>query len=198
MSKFIDLTGKKINKITVLSVHSKNKIGKTLWNCICECGVIKIINGEYIKNGDAKSCGCLKKEKRGVRNISEFRIWCKMRARCCDKNNKNYGGIGISVCERWRGKNGFLNFINDMGQRPSSNHSIDRIDVNGDYCKENCRWATAKQQQNNRRNNKIVRYNGKDWRMTEICEHFNIDYDLFRLRIRRGWDVERALNINYG
>ena len=193
----------RFNKLTVVSLNDKKRRGKLLWDCVCDCGVEKVVMGEYLKNGDTSSCGCFKKEKlsslytkHGAKGTPEYSTWCKIKERCRNKNcrsYKHYGGRGISVCESWVGENGFINFLNDMGKRPSSIHSIDRIDVNGDYCKGNCKWATCKQQQNNRRNNKIVEYNGVKGTLSQIANIFNVNYELLRLRIRWGWSIEESI-----
>lgn len=98
----------------------------------------------------------------------------------------NYGGRGIKVCDRWLGEHGFENFLADMGERPSKDHSIDRIDVNGDYTPENCRWATRKQQCNNRRSNLLIEHKGEIRTLTEWCIIFGIDMSLAENRYRRG------------
>jgi hypothetical protein len=119
-----------------------------------------------------------------------------MKDRCYNPNSKhyeNYGGSrGITVCQRW--KKSFLNFLEDMGERPSLAHSLDRIDNEGSYCAENCKWSTKKEQGRNRRNNVSVKYKGKKYLLCELSEKTGISQPLLRMRIIvYGWPVERAI-----
>lgn len=156
--------------------------GRALWLCICDCGNEATVSAQGLaqNSGSTKSCGCLLIEKnrsrpvRGPTNLAhgesanksgakspEYVTWTSMRQRCLDKNHsayKNYGAIGISVCDRW---DSFETFISDMGRRPAKNYSIDRINPKGDYTPENCRWADEKMQQSNRTNNKYAVINGE-------------------------------------
>lgn len=124
------------------------------WLFICDCGNEKVLAGSYVKRGRIKSCGCSKGEPysgKTVRGTVLYRAWCDMKQRCYNPKNwayKYYGGRGIKVCEEW--KNSFLTFAKDMGEHPEG-MSLDRIDNDGDYCKSNCRWATKKEQMNNKR-----------------------------------------------
>ena len=99
---------------------------------------------------------------------------------------------GIKVCDRWLGPDGFIHFIEDMGMRPGPNYSIDRIDNEGDYCPENCRWATDKEQANNHSNNFIVEYNGRRQTLALWCEELSLPYGTIWMRFRRGWSAKRA------
>lgn len=126
----------------------------------------------------------------------EVRAWYHMKSRCNNPNDasyKNYGGRGIYVCERWNGPDDFFNFLTDMGERPSPQHSLDRIDVNGPYSPDNCRWATKVQQQRNTRSNKILEYNGKCQTAVEWAEELTIPINTFYQRLYLNWDTQRIV-----
>lgn len=130
----------------------------------------------------------------GLRRL--ITTWQNMIDRCYNPdsyNYPNYGGRGVKVCDRWRRQDGLINFINDMGIKPS-NATIDRIDNDGNYCPENCRWASNGTNQRNKRNNLTVIYYGKSYVLVELCEQKNLDPLGVRLRIKRGWSVERAID----
>jgi len=131
----------------------------------------------------------------GMSLTREYFVWKDMLTRCYHENNKhyqNYGGRGIVVCELW--KNSFLDFLVDMGKRPSNKHSIDRINVNGNYCFENCRWATKLEQDRNKRNTIYISYEGIPVSSAELCERFNIDRATLRSRLKLGWSIDDALS----
>lgn len=190
--------GMKKNKLTLLSDSWREDRGSykiTVANFLCDCGVIKKRNVTFFMNGSLHSCGCFKEESKLLRSKThgeskfiEHRIWRKMRVRC-KGNDSRYGGRGISVCKRW---DKYENFLKDMGRRPSSGHSIDRIDNNGNYCPENCRWATVKEQCNNRRSNVIVTYLGKTKRLSEWCEELGLPAKRCRARLSYGWSPEKV------
>ncbi len=123
----------------------------------------------------------------------EYRSWVGLRERCLNKNHHafaDYGGRGIAVCDRWAGRDCFANFFNDMGQRPVG-FSIDRIDVDGDYSPENCRWSSKKEQSRNRRNTIYVEYRGKTVSISEAIEDSGLYPALVHSRIRLGWPESR-------
>lgn len=202
-----DLVGKIKGRLTVLSFHHVAD-EKSYWLCQCQCGNQKVIQRNSIvgNNGGAKSCGCLSLEKKiagkhgyskpGNKKTPEYACWVSIKSRCyTDTGNnpsyKNYGGRGIRVCDRWL--KSFPNFLADMGCRPTSDHSIDRIDVNGDYSPDNCRWATRLEQQNNRRNNLVLTHNGVSLTASEWARKIDVSPLLIMDRIRRGWPVHNAL-----
>lgn len=158
MSRFIDLTGKEFGSLKVIH-RAENIKSHTAWLCECECGNIKAIRGESLKSGRTVSCGCYNKNKNlthghaKTNNVSpEYRSWVQMISRCSNPNYPQYyyyGGRGIEVCDRW--KKSFINFLKDMGEKPSNDYSLERLDVNKGYSPDNCIWANKTQQSRNRR-----------------------------------------------
>lgn len=147
-----DLTGKVCGRLTVLSYEMSKKY-KAYWRCLCSCGKITVVRGDYLTEGDSKSCGCLHAENfhnktHGMSYTPEYAVWESMKARCDnpeDRAYKNYGGRGVKYQHEWKE---FEHFISDMGLRPSKDHSIERIDVDGNYSKENCHWIHGRSMQN--------------------------------------------------
>lgn len=130
---------------------------------------------------------------------TEWRVWTKIKERCYNQNHvfyKNYGGRGIKVCERWLVS--YLNFLEDMGRKPEGCTSIDRIDNDRDYCKENCRWSTDKEQANNRRSNKMLKYQGETLTMAQLADKIGMDQHTLAKRLRRGYSMEAAVAIPHG
>ena len=148
-----------------------------------------------IKKRKTSACTC-KIDRDGKSKSPEYNVWHKMKLRCYDENNKSYcyyGKLGVRVCTRWL--NSFENFLSDMGERPSSEHSLDRIDVYSGYTPKNCKWSTDTEQARNRRNNFIVEFNGKKKCLAVWAEELKLRYGLVCLRLSRGWSVEEAFNI---
>jgi hypothetical protein len=160
MSKLVDLTGRRFNRLTVLGLASYSKRGYARWVCRCDCGVTKDFLGTNLKQGYSKSCGCLHRERvsrHGQYHSREYRSWESMKQRCLNPNHphySDYGGRGIQICARWMD---FANFLADVGKRPPKT-SLERIDVNKGYDPANCRWATQKEQIANRRVRRIENF----------------------------------------
>jgi hypothetical protein len=196
--KLTDRLGQRYGRLLVIE-RAPNKSAKDTnarWKCVCDCGREVIQYGQDLKKGKVVSCGCWNDEKRfkhGLADTLVHRVWIGMRSRCNNPNSReyaNYGGRGIKVCERW---DLFENFVADMGIRPDG-YSIDRIDNNGNYEPSNCRWATTKQQLNNRRVNRVLELNGERKTMAEWADKLGVRWDLLRCRIDRyGWTIEKAL-----
>lgn len=205
MGKIKDLIGNKFCKLTVMSVSDKKSTSRgTRYTCKCDCGNTVDVRSSNLSNGHTRSCGCLQVQvisnicknriTHGLINTSEYGVWNKMKQRCINSNNpayKNYGGRGITVCNRWL--NSFEDFYKDMGPRPSENHTIDRMNNNGNYEPENCYWATWIQQANNRRNNRIVFYNNTKYTIAQLSRKYNINSNLLNSRLYLGWSVEDAI-----
>ena len=177
----------------------------TYWWCQCDCvnKTIKMIYSNSLQNGDTQSCGCLYKytstnlTKHKLSHTVEYNIWKAIKNRCYNTNfvhYKDYGGRGVKMCERWL--NNPELFIEDMGPRPSEKYSIERIDNNKDYCPENCRWATRKEQANNRRNNVYLEYNNEKLTVSQWGERLNLRPSTISKRIQLGWCIEDILKNN--
>lgn len=192
-----DITGQQFNYWTVDS-RAGTSGGKALWNCLCRCGASGTVSGCDLRSGHSKSCGCHQKEMASkvnsthrMRQSKEYAAWSAMMTRCTNPNAINYadyGGRGIKVCDRWKN---FENFYADMGE--ANGLTLDRLDVNGDYESSNCRWATRKEQCNNKRNNLVIEFSGERMTAIQWSERTGIGEGTIRKRIRLGWPVERVL-----
>ena len=200
--------GTVFGRLTITSIHPSNENDPCIrFECQCECGKFITTRATGVTSGNCKSCGCLNKEIVGNLNRThgesgtpgnadspEYTSWECMRDRCYNKNKLgycNYGGRGITVCERW---DSYENFLEDMGRKPPG-FTIERIDVNGNYCKENCRWATMKEQLNNTRRNIKCTYQGETGSLMSIVERLGLTdkYQNIRARLKRGTSLEQII-----
>ena len=200
---FKDLTGLKFNRLTVIKIASKDKNGHYYWLCKCDCGKLKKVLSTHLVSGNIKSCSCYASEmlsKRGkerqfIPNKRLYGIWRLMKQRCYSKKSisyKNYGEKGITVCEEW--KNDFMFFYNwAMQNGYQEDLTIDRINVNGNYEPNNCRWATWKEQCNNKRNNIIIEYNGEKNTVAYFIQKYNLNEFAIYKRLKKGWDIKKAI-----
>lgn len=209
--KFKNLTGRTFGRLTVESYAGR--CGHThLWNCICSCEnkTKKQVHGSALLGGLTRSCTCLLREttiKRSYRHggspvgkvLAEYNIYMGILKRCYNKNDHaydRYGGSGIVVCDLWIGPHGFANFYADMGKRPSSKHSIDRFpDQNGPYSRDNCRWATDKEQARNQRKNHLITHEGETLCLSEWSERTGIYCGTILRRLKLGWSAHDALSV---
>jgi hypothetical protein len=160
---FEDLSGKRFGSLTVVTRLPNIGRRRVVYSCVCDCGEHRVVMAQNLRNGRSISCGgCIVASsargksnlKHGMSRTPEYQAWASMKDRCYNSRNKffsYYGGRGIKVCQRWLGQDGFINFIEDMGLRPSNNNSLDRKDNDGDYTPDNCRWGTKSEQAGNRR-----------------------------------------------
>ena len=199
MSRFIDITGKKYNKLTVLSFYDI-KDNKSRWLCQCDCGNKTIVKGTQLKNGKTKSCGCLlhqkKYDKETEKKIKRLQhIYSQMKQRCYKIDNhiyKYYGGKGITICDEWlNNSNNFYKWALENGY--DNNLTIERINVNGNYEPSNCKWITKTQQGYNKTNSKLYTIENETKCLSEWCKIYNIDYFLVRGRLKFGWNIKEAL-----
>jgi hypothetical protein len=201
MSKAIDLTGQRFGRLTVVS-RVENIKDRTAWLCRCDCGKEKIVRGYSLRLGDTKSCGCYHGETIRKGNFVHGRsatrlygIWNAVNSRCCNPNHeqfKDYGERGITVCYEWKTFELFYEWAIANGYR--DNLTIDRIDNDGNYCPENCRWAARKEQANNRRDTIKIEFNGETRALSMWSELVGIPrIALWKRIFQRGWSVEKAL-----
>lgn len=204
----IDLTGRKFDQLCVLRAHPERIANCVAWVCRCDCGTECVVSGALLRDGRTRSCGCLRRalgRARGAvltrkhgegtngKETPEYRTWTNMLSRCRNPNHtafRYYGARGISVCERW---GDYTTFLADMGRRPSSQHSLDRIDNTQGYSPENCRWATAVEQNRNTRFNRQIEIDGVARPLVEWLAHFQVARRTFYNRLAQGFTEQEAL-----
>ena len=209
-AKLIDLTGQVYGRLTVIKrvddYISPSGDRKVQWLCKCKCGKEVIVTGNNLKNGNSKSCGCYNRELLAKINLTHnasntrlYHIWICMKDRCYNPKNKkykDYGGRGIIICDEWINDfEAFANWAYDNGYIENVSRgecTIDRIDVNGNYCQQNCRWVNQKVQSNNKRNNHYITYNGETHTVTEWNNILGYKKGVLSRRIFSGWSIEDA------
>lgn len=199
-----DLTGQRFGRLTVIrATEKRDQWGCVIYECRCDCGNVCFVPTGRLTNSrtysTTRSCGCLfneTHEQHGGSDTNLYMRWHKMKVRCNNpkaQNYKRYGGRGIRICDEW--KNSFAAFRDwALSSGYKEGLTLDRIDVNGNYCPENCRWITNKEQQRNRRNNLIIEMDGQKMTLPEWCDSLGVPYDLAYSRIHTyHWDPKRAL-----
>jgi hypothetical protein len=205
------LIGKTFRKLTILSTERRqnntNKYTSVYCFCRCECGNEKWVSWSCISGGETAGCGC-QRAAENIRRVTHgltrngkstglIKTYRMMKVRCYNENHihyKDYGGRGITVCERWLDKKqGFFNFMADMGDKPTPNHTLDRIENDKGYGPDNCRWATQEEQCNNTRVNVWIEYNGERRTIAQWTRHLGFKRPTLKARLRKGWPIEKAL-----
>lgn len=194
------LIGKVFGRLTVL--RQERSTGRSRCACLCTCGKTHDVRVDHLLSGRTSSCGCWHDEAaklngttHGGRRTVEYRAWNLMVDRCTRAANKSfgdYGGRGVTICDRWR--HDFAAFLADMGPRPSPSHSVERNDVNGNYEPSNCRWATRTEQARNKRNSRFIEVNGRRVTLAEWGEITGLGMKTLHARLAAGWpDAEAVL-----
>lgn len=201
MTKALAALGQTFGRLTVIS-------DGRLATCRCVCGTVIVARRSHLRSGNTASCGCrnleLMRQRATTHGMSPsgaqphplYATWAQMRHRCTSRWRKDferYGGRGISVCERWQGREGFVNFLADMGDRPAGT-TLERRDNALGYGPENCVWATTEEQQNNKRTNRVIILGGRPVTLSRAARSLNIKVGTLWQRLNRGWSVERAVS----
>lgn len=198
MPPLIDLKGRRFGRLVVLRRSSKHGV-RTLWECLCDCGNQKTMQGGNLVNGVSQSCGCLQREgasrrftTHGMSKSHAYQNWQAMMRRCYEPSQpsfKNYGARGIHIDGWWHS---FGNFLSDMGEAPSG-MTLERRDNDGPYSKDNCVWATRAEQSLNKRTNRLLTYNGQTKVAAVWARELGVNPQVVYTRLHRGWPVERVL-----
>lgn len=214
MPKYKDLTGQKFGRLLVVKQIGRDSNQNVVWECLCDCGNVTSAITTVLKRGTKRSCGCLMREsakiqlEKNAKRITHggykerlYTIYAAMIRRCenpHDNRYDKYGGRGIKVCDEWRNDySAFRSFALENGYDPEGKYgqtTIDRIDVNGNYCPENCRFVSQTVQQNNKSNNTWMTYNGKTLTMAQWAKELGISVNTIMSRINYGWSTERILS----
>lgn len=205
--KRMDITGQKFHRITALEYVGNDKHKKSLWRGKCDCGTEVVVEGSALVSGNTKSCGCYNLEvcserakTHGMTGTRVYMTWANMKRRCYEETNeqyKDYGGRGIKVCDEWHKFESFYAWAKSSGYNDTL--TIDRIDNNGNYCPENCKWSTYKENCRNKGNNRLLTYNGQSLPLSQWAEITGLKRETLRDRLDdSGWSVEDALTIPLG
>ncbi len=197
---FKDRIGSVFNRLTVINYQGQ-KSNKSMWLCQCSCGLYIIPNSTDLERGHTKSCGCLDSEvarermtTHGQSYTREYNIWKGIKTRCLNPSHgdyKNYGAKGITISDEWA--KDFNQFYTDMGQSPEKNSTVERIDNTKGYCKDNCKWATYREQSRNRISNRQLTYNGKTQCITDWDKEMGFKQGVIGKRLKRGWSLDFAM-----
>ena len=202
MSNFRDLTGQRFGELVVIERATTAKGRQTRWFCRCDCGKETIVYAGNLTRGSTKSCGCTRAKKAGQKLATHretktrlYQIWYNMITRCYNPNSshyEHYGARGITVCDNWRKYENFRSWALDSGYQDDL--TIERIEVNGNYEPSNCKWATRKQQANNKRTSRYIEFNGERRTVAEWADSMGMDKRVLWDRLFvQNWSVERAL-----
>lgn len=202
--KYEDLTGRKFHRLEVISNAGTNKHGAQMWNCLCECGSFTCVPSQNLKSGNTKSCGCWKRNTVKTASITHgqaqtriYRIWNNMKQRCQNPNipqYKQYGARGIRVCEEWQQFEPFFQWATANGY--TEHLSIDRINNDGDYAPDNCRWATSKEQAHNTRRSLHVTIGDESKTVEQLAAESGLNPKTIYKRYsngERGYDLIRPI-----
>ena len=198
MAKAIDISSQRFGSLVAIERSASTDAGKAIWLCRCDCGLNKEVIGKDLRTGKVTSCGCgatkhLRHTKHGMSKSKIYSVWTSMKLRCENENDPSYlwyGARGITVCPDW--SSSFEKFYEDMGDPPKG-CSLDRMNVDGPYSKDNCRWATASEQARNTRSNRRILIDGETKIMADWCRENNIDPSTALKRIKSGWDAALAV-----
>ncbi len=201
----LDLVGQKFGRLLVIERVSNSPYQKTRFRCVCDCGKEKIAASVRLKNGSCQSCGCFQRDGCSLRfrthNQSfspEYKSWDSAKQRCYDLNHKSYrryGGRGIKMSDDW--KLSFESFLKDMGKRPGPGYSLERKDVNGNYCKENCCWIPQIEQQKNRHNIKMFEHEGIKDTATGWSKRLGLPFHIVWRRVCKNLTIAQIMD-EYG
>lgn len=208
-SNFIDMTGWKMwehgvadSRIIVICEAAKTNSKKVRWKCMCACGNprVFVVDGTGLRFGNTLSCGCIKKERchktHGESKSKLYDVWCAMIKRCNNPHYhdyRRYGGRGINIASEWRTYEPFRDWAIANGYKEGL--ELDRIDNDGNYCRDNCRWVTHQEQCRNRSSNVWIQYMGRKWSVAECSKRTGIAEDTIRARVKNGWTPEEIFSV---